>query len=120
MLFGEICSLNKAPSKSQNLWTRVCPFLWNSYLIACRSSNLPYRNARVGRTSRFSSVEVINPPRITIAIGPSISRPAAPEPTAVTADIANKQARRLEIMEEAQDMIEPAAGRANGGAELES
>src|SRR5437762_10548452 len=43
-----------------------------------RFSNRPKRNASVGSTNRFSSVEVINPPRITIAIGPSISRPAAP------------------------------------------
>ena len=45
-------------------------------------SNLPSRNARVGSTRRFSAVEVTSPPRITIAIGPSISRPGSPLPIA--------------------------------------
>jgi hypothetical protein len=38
--------------------------------------------ASVGSTSRFSPVEVISPPRITIAIGPSVSRPGSPLPMA--------------------------------------
>ena len=38
--------------------------------------------ANVGRTKRLSAVEVKRPPKITIAIGPSISRPASPDPKA--------------------------------------
>ena len=40
--------------------------------------NFPKRRARVGSTSRLSAVEVARPPRITSAIGPSISQPASP------------------------------------------
>ncbi len=40
------------------------------------------RRARIGRIRRFSTVEVTRPPRITAAIGPSISRPGSPAPSA--------------------------------------
>src|SRR5262249_29178522 len=39
--------------------------------------HLAHRNAKVGRTKRLSVVEVTSPPRITTAIGPSISQPAS-------------------------------------------
>src|SRR5208282_714127 len=44
------------------------------------AANRPKRSASTGSTSRLSSVEVTKPPRIAMAIGPSISRPASPEP----------------------------------------
>ena len=50
-------------------------------------------------------------------------RPLQPQTDAnryIAAGIANNQARSLEIMEEVREMLEPAAGRANGGAELAS
>src|SRR5258707_15556266 len=47
-----------------------------------RRSNFPNRNANVGSTSRFNAADVINPPRITVAIGPSISLPGSPPPSA--------------------------------------
>src|SRR6266404_6686400 len=47
-----------------------------------RNVNRPNRKASVGKTSRFKRVEVTSPPRITIAIGPSISRPGSPLPIA--------------------------------------
>ena len=47
-----------------------------------RVPNLPYRNASVGRRSRLRAVEVKRPPRITVAMGPSISRPGSPLPIA--------------------------------------
>jgi hypothetical protein len=37
------------------------------------------RKASAGKTKRFSAVHVIKPTRMTIAIGYSISRPAAPQ-----------------------------------------
>lgn len=39
--------------------------------------------AKVGSTSRLNAVEVTNPPRMTIAIGPSISLPASADWSAI-------------------------------------
>ncbi len=42
---------------------------------AALHSNRPKRSNNVGSTNRLSSVDVVSPPTITSAIGPSISRP---------------------------------------------
>ncbi|AAW59622.1 Putative transcriptional regulator (plasmid) [Gluconobacter oxydans 621H] len=50
--------------------------------------------ARIGKTNRLSIIDVMSPPRMTAAIGPSISRPGAfistargASPSAVTSDV---------------------------------
>src|SRR5579872_4154911 len=59
------CDIHRAPSRPKG----IC-------------SNFPYRSANVGSTRRLRAVEVTSPPRMMIAIGPSISRPGAPLPIA--------------------------------------
>lgn len=77
-----------------DLWAQDC----------LRGSNLPYRKERLGRTNRFRRVEVTRPPRITVAMGPSISRPGSPlsmasgkRPSPVTKAVINMGARRSEV-----------------------
>ncbi|SAY50074.1 hypothetical protein KRIGEM_03063 (plasmid) [Komagataeibacter rhaeticus] len=58
------------------------------------SEKLPNLTARIGKTNRLSIIDVMSPPRMTAAIGPSISRPGAfistargASPSAVTSDV---------------------------------
>ena len=53
-----------------------------AYYSTTARSNRPNRSASGGSTNRLSAVDVSSPPRITIAIGPSISRPGSPLPSA--------------------------------------
>ena len=65
---------------------RLLPYARAQSSSAFEGVNLPNLSASVGNTSRFRTVEVSSPPRITMAIGPSISRPAAPAPRPAAAD----------------------------------
>src|SRR5439155_22107886 len=75
LLVGEVVSLIRPTTVP-----RVCPHA--AGFAALCIANRPKRSANVGSTSRFNAVEVIRPPKMTIAIGPSISRPASPHPAA--------------------------------------
>ncbi len=75
---AEFPGLNKPASKSLR-YHEIYLSIGVEEAVALLSGfpNRPYLRASVGSTSRFSTVEVASPPRITIAIGPSISRVAA-------------------------------------------